>query len=148
MECPDSLPIGLRKCVCKVSLICILHPVKSVPRFSPTLSHTYGLSKLFFSFPSARAMRRTAKLTRRDLASSTYPPPLNMAPGTLLHYPSSFILLGREHFWWTQFSTFPIRPEDLLPMLVLKVSQYTVSSTITVPTLEAWGCSASGGILP
>jgi hypothetical protein len=37
----DSLPIGLRKCLCKVSLICILHPVRSVPRFSLTLSHTF-----------------------------------------------------------------------------------------------------------
>jgi hypothetical protein len=33
----DPWPIGLRKCLCKVRLICILHPVKSVPRFSPTL---------------------------------------------------------------------------------------------------------------
>jgi hypothetical protein len=83
----ESLPIGLRKCLCKASLICILYPVKSVPRFSPTLSHTFPhfptlshtypllrLSKLFFSFPSARAMRRTEKLTRRDMGASTYPP--------------------------------------------------------------------------
>jgi hypothetical protein len=89
-----------------------------LPHF-PTLAHTYpllGLSKLFFSFPSARAIRRTEKLTRRDLGSSTYPP-LNMAPDTLLHlsFPPSSCW---EHsiFGGPNSQRFQSGPEDLLPI--------------------------------